>query len=447
MGSREAGSSAEEALVVVADEPRPAADTRRGSGWWRWRRAAPVALVVVAVVVVSVLLALPVSAPAPEHAGVATFAPAADHLACVRDATWSPDGRSVALLGYAGGCPQMGPDAARSSGNLVVYDADSGAIRTQAQPDAAILRALAHSQGDAQPPVIEYQTLLWRPADAGNGAALAIAFSAVYGADAQQAPQQAQDRTLEGLLLMDADGTHPVVFTHVLAPGESADGEWDLHSGAYDDLPAKAPQPALAYAWADSGTLSPVGAVNVIGTPNGGASFSIWQPAQIVRDAAGRVVYRTSFAVWSPDGRYVIPTLGLSARITEDVSPGEIPAGHIVLPVRDAALRVALGRLALAPEDRSNGPMLVSWSPNGRELAVQLIPAEPNADPSRTDHALILYDTATGKALTALAPRASRQPLAGDSLLRWSPDGTRLFLYDAALGTVTVWSGSSLPRD
>lgn len=407
------------------------------------------ALVVGAITAAVVLLARPVSAPAPQHVGVVVLTPGADHLACVRDAAWSPDGHAVALLGYANSCPQPGPGTSQATGDVVVYDADSTAVRARIQPDETVLHALNANSTDAGHPIIEYTGLLWQQ----SGGRLAISFSAVYDAPAEQ-PSKGPGETVVGLLLVAPDGTQARVLSHTLAPGENASGEWDLRSGAFLDRPAALQQPALTYTWNASGGLSPVsfpGAATAaqpespraVGQPDGGTSFSIWQPATVVRDAAGDVIYRTSFAAWSPDGSYVIPSVGLSARFQVPGKPGV--GALALLPVRDAALATALGRLSLVPEDRSNGPMLVSWSPDGRELAVQLIPAEPNADPDRTDHALIVYDCATGKPLTALAPRMVRQPLAGDTLLRWSSDGKGLMLYDAELGTVTIWSHGSLP--
>lgn len=445
----------------------------------RWRRVlrrlrpALMIVCVVAIAAVAVLLALPVTPDTPNTPGVVELTPGADGIGCVRDSTWSPDGRSIALLGYTGGCTPLASSASKTSGRMLVYDASTGAIRTRYSPDGAILNALRTTLSGASHPVIQYQSLLWRR----DGAQIAVAFSVT---SAGQEGQTGNDQTILGVYLAGTGGggaARTSVFTHVLAPGEDAAGEWNLRTGAYLDHPPASGQAALTYRWSSAGALHPLaapgaapaparGQPGAVGNPSGDASFSIWQPAQLVRESVSPTpdsatsdrqavdVYRTSFASWSPDGTYFVPSMGLVARVQPNGHAA--PDGQTLralgvggLPVvrpRDAALSTALGRLALMSPDQSNGPMLVAWSPDGRKLAVQLIPAEPNASPSRTDHALILYDCATGKALAALAPRLAKQRLAGDNLLRWSPDSRHLMLYDAALGTVMLWGPAALPH-
>lgn len=424
----------------------------------RWRLLLTLATVV-AVAAVAVLLALPVTRDTPDTPGVIVLTPGAESLNCVRDASWSPDGRYFALLGYAGGCPESRPGTASSGGRIVVYDAATGAVHTSLAPDAAVLDALHAETPAAGAMLIQYQTLLWRP----DGARLAVAFSLTATQTNAPSPQLAS--TVLGLILAPVNGSRPTVFTHPLAAGEDAAGEWNLRTGAYLAQPVALPPPALSYTWSSAGTFAPAAgaaASGNIGQPAGGNSFTIWQPAQIVRESASITdttspavyVYRTSFAGWSPDGTYFAPSLGITARIQPAGQP--TPDQHMLaalgvsslrpLPVRDAALSTALGQLTLLTADRTNGPMSVSWSPSGRILAVQLIPADPNADSSRTDHAIILYDSATGKPLTALVPRIGPRRLSGNTVLRWSPDGARLLLYDPVLGTVMIWSGANIPR-
>lgn len=446
----------------------------------RWRLAL-VGLTVLAIAAVSLLLVLPVPPANPASNGIVTVSPAAAQVRCVQDAAWSSDGRRVAVLGYTSGCPPLASSAASATGAVVVYDAATGAMRARFQPDTAILAAVSHTEGFTHP-TIAYQSLLWRH----DGARLAISFLLARDNPPDLAGA-GQGDTITGIFLSAADGTHPAVFTHLLAPGERAAGEWNLRTGAYIPAVAGLPQPALSYTWDAAGALvprdplaldatPPASVSAAIGDPNGGAGFSIWQPAQIVRESAsgasgasgasdtsgsatdGVYVYRTSFAAWSADGTFFAPSLGLSARLQPAGQP--VPraqtlralgvAGLPLLPVRDAGLARALGRLALLPRDQSNGPMVVAWSPNGRMLAVQLVPAEPNAEPQQTDHALMVYDCATGKPLTTLVPAGvapgKAAPLTGATLLRWSADGAHLLLYDAALGTVTIWGPGKVPR-
>jgi hypothetical protein len=168
----------------------------------------------------------------------------------------------------------------------------------------------------------------------------------------------------------------------------------------------------------------------------------------------GAYVLSSSFAVWSPDGRYLIPSAGIQARLPSADAPAPLPAtlaalglnNTPLLPVRDRALQLALDRLAaLAPDQRGTSPMLVAWSPEGRLLAVQLVPAEPNDVPHISHHALFIYDCTTGKALVALTPDDSNTPTEGPTFVRWSPNGARLMLFDNQMGTLTIFGRSKIP--
>src|SRR5436309_6353751 len=81
------------------------------------------------------------------------FLPERDGFACVVDATWSPDSKYVALLGYQGVCEMDshgGGRGARSTsvkllngaGSVVIHDALSGKKIGQIQPARPILEAL-----------------------------------------------------------------------------------------------------------------------------------------------------------------------------------------------------------------------------------------------------------------------------------------------------------------
>ena len=89
--------------------------------------------------------------------------------------------------------------------------------------------------------------------------------------------------------------------------------------------------------------------------------------------------------------------------------------------------------------------MLVAWSPEGRLLAVQLVPSEQDDVPHISHHALFIYDCATGKPLVALTPDTTSTPTEGLTLVRWSPNGARLLLFDNQLGTLTIFGRSKIP--
>lgn len=86
---------------------------------------------------------------------------------------------------------------------------------------------------------------------------------------------------------------------------------------------------------------------------------------------------------------------------------------------------------------------LVAWRPDGRVVAL---------DAAANDHSVQLYDCATGRLLASLVPltqneaRNTPHEQGEVNVLRWSPDGSKLLLFDTTLGRVTIWSGAALPH-
>lgn len=437
--------------IRPARQPRPHARRRQRR---QWRIVTGIASAV-AVVVAAVLLAWPVPPAQPPRPAVVLIVPRGDGVECARDAEWAPDGTRLVVLGYARGCPEVPGGTAATTGTVLVYNALTGALMSRIQPDALIARAAAAPPGST----IQYAGALWSP----NGKRLAITF----GVASSSGP------AIEGVYLCDADGGHAKVLLRTSAPADATSGMWDLQAGAY--IPSLPLTPALGYQWTSAGILAastPLTAAAApaasqsgpIGLPDGGASFSTWQPAAITLRAPGTAsqaamggayVLSSSFAVWSPDGRYLLPSAGIQARLPSADAPAPSPATLSVLglattpllPVRDRALQLALDRLgALAPDQRGTSPMLVAWSPEGRLLAVQLVAAEPSDVPHISHHALFIYDCATGKALVALTPDDSNTPTEGPTFVRWSPNGARLMLFDNQMGTLTIFGRSKIPQ-
>lgn len=450
---RDTGAPRPAAFPSGAPPARPARARGRARRNRRWRIASGM-VAILAVAATVLLLAWPAPPAQPARPAVVLIVPRADGVECVRDAEWAPTSKRLVVLGYSGACPGVSSGGAARVGLLLVYDALTGSLMSRIHPDALITRA-AHLPAGS---VVEYSAAMWSP----DGKRIAVSFAV--------APTALET---DGIYLCDADGSHATVLTRTLAPGDTAAGRWDLQTGAY--IPSAGLPAALAYQWtagddlaatASLTTTSPPSAapIGAIGLPDGDSAFAVWQPAAITlrapREAGGQpapdgaYVLSASFAIWSPDGRYLIPNAGAQARLQPADMPVPSPAtlaalgldAMPLLPVRDRALQVALDRLgARAPDQRGGSPMLVAWSPNGRLLAVQLVPSELNDSPHVTHHALIVYDCATGKALTALVPDSTDTPVEGPTIVRWSPDGTRVMLFDGALGTLTLFGPGKVP--
>jgi hypothetical protein len=228
--------------------------------------------------------------------------------------------------------------------------------------------------------------------------------------------------------------------------------------------------PALIYRWQTSATpvavtplssvaLPSVPALGPVGNPDGGSSFTVWQPGVVTSvvqpGSDGRFtqlpgVYQLSsaFAAWSPDGRYLLDSVVPQGLVELPGNPPPTPDqlsasgmdGVPLLPLRDAGLAQAL---------RAQNPinpigMYLAWRPDGRVLAAYS-PKTVFAVP-----AVRLYDCVTGRQLASLLPStlddpSDSHPLLGQvTLLRWSPDGKHLLLYALPLGQVVLFGPQQL---
>jgi hypothetical protein len=98
-------------------------------------------------------------------------------LACVRAIGWSPNGAQFAALGYERACPRNEATAYDyHPGHVSVYDAISGKLAYQLQPDVAIRSALnlkapvnvapdpnVPGRGDTSQQIIDYSHIAWQP--------------------------------------------------------------------------------------------------------------------------------------------------------------------------------------------------------------------------------------------------------------------------------------------
>jgi dipeptidyl aminopeptidase/acylaminoacyl peptidase len=380
--------------------------------------------------------------------------PQRDGFACVVDATWSPDSKQIALLGYQQDCPEN--DRVYKPGLMTVYDAHAGRLLGRFSPDNAILRALRIKySGETTAPEIDYNAILWSP----DGRLLTVLFTVVNGSDVNAAH-------FEGVLLSEVRNGH----SQVLLQREQASFlhyvEWDLESGKLlpaVPAPAVSPlfpffinvSPAYTYRWRGDGTLIPetlltnsvlssnsVRLPGAVGNPIGDASFTIWQPGRIVyttqtesgsMNVVGLSSWTTIFTAWSPDGRYLAYPIAMAGlfepskeqslgQTLKDPRLDSVP----LLAVRDIAMQHIL---ELMPKLSPIESTMVSWRFDGRMLAAY----------GSGVNELGLYDSRTGIELASLElPTFIGGPLSGSSWMRWSPDGSQLFLLDRRMGIV-VW--------
>jgi hypothetical protein len=421
--------------------------------------AALLTLVLIAVVVVqgSRVPATTLPRPTPTATPAGAFLPLAG-LNCISDAAWAPTSDLIAFVGPTGSACDEGTGFATQ---LNIYRARSRSLVRRILPDSAVYSALglpitpSATPGTGGPPgvILSYATLRWSP----DGTQLALSFG-VYPNN----PASAGPVVNNGLVLVNADGSHERVFIDRRTGPQAPYTVWDLESGTPvtvsanavpDDAPYSTIVPARSYSWGVGGTLVP-GApfsqttslpAGLVGTPIGAAQFGPWQPGtvQVIQEPlSGQrpiqylCLYDTTFAAWSPDGRYVAEGLQVQRLLAPPAAlPGwtdtALPAQTISaasLPARDAAVSQALAAMTSASGEFGN-PVPLAWRPDGKVLAVLT-----------AHNGFVLRATDTGRVVRSVP--VMQQPV-GQPLLPgypgtwdvplWSPDGKWLLLPTAAL--------------
>jgi len=372
-----------------------------------------------------------------KHLNAPALRSKSESIACLVDAAWSPDSRVIAALGYQSACYHAG-----ATGVLSLYDTHSRKLVGRLHPDEAIVHALDSSGFlpakhpslmSPDPIYITYVHVAWSP----DGKLLACTFNTL----STQPPE-------DGVVLMPRDGGHSQVLLQKQSATAPFYAEWDLArsrsvpftppASAFSFMPLS---PALAYRWGPDGTLVPetplthagvpaTPSPGPVGNPDGGPSFTIWQPGSVnvtaMADSSRLYSWSTALVVWSPDGRYLVDGITLFGLLKP---PGQrFPSAYTLiltrmnqvplLPLRDKALlKVVDTATALA------------WSPYGHVLAAY-----------HAGKSVGLYDCRTGDRLAALAlhdkgAASSKEPI----LLRWSPDGSRLLVSNLVWGMRTLW--------
>jgi hypothetical protein len=385
-------------------------------------------------------------------------------MACFVNAAWSPDSQHIAAFGYEHDCPQV--SNAYEPGLLYIYNAHPARLAAQLHPDTAILSALKQRYAQAKietrtqgTSVIIYYNGIWSP----DGQTIALLFNA--GPSANPAVEYS------GVALVSMNGAERVY----LRQDQGADTgqsylKWDLQSGTATVVPYAVKNtnssifypnvaPAPSYHWDANGQLVPDVPVatnsssfspsGLIGFPDNGPAFSVWQPGVVFLVTQDGLVpahlpiafvWQAFFPAWSPDGRYLIDSLSIAGRL--DV-PGQNPLNHQdlsylgvdqlgMLTARDKGLARVLQVLSSPASIASSAiNASVAWSPDGHMLAA-----------FDSDH-VDIYDCATGRKLVALLPQdVSQTEIGSGGFLDWSPDGSFLFLAGASWGPVQLWNAS-----
>lgn len=421
-------------------------------------------------------------------------------LDCPHDLAWSPDGRLLAIVGYQTDCPILhGPTLSTAGsggiapavGLVKIYSAGNGLLVNELHPDAFVKSAIkipaavaayeqtqeAQTGGTVNYFDVNYTHILW----SRDGRLLALTFSvfvptAVPNLTSNASPTWPGE-VIRGVLIMTTAGVSPRVL---LQPDSdpAAYVSWDLTTGealptppslvaaARDAGVASTVAPAASYRWGAGGQLTAQGVLapgsgtpGTIGNPDGGEAFTPWQPGMLVLSSsdpsqpqlADVVSFTTDIAAWSPDGRYIATGIAIGGPLVA----GQTPAGASgSLPVRDAGLRQSLSLAVKDPfqsplEDRGDilpPGVVVAWRPDGRLLAIST---------ARADHAVMVYDCASGRVVATLTPPVVAPFTSlyhpgkeqGElNVLRWSPDGTHLGLLDTSVGVLTIWNLSMLPN-
>ncbi len=388
-----------------------------------------------------------------------------DNTTCFADAAWAPDSQSVAVLGYANSCPLINTNSAGVvETNTVVQIIHVGSgQRLQIHPDTFV-----HIPRAA---IIQYEDVLWSP----DSRRIALPFLAeTLVGDPAAGPQTIAPLAI-GLLLVNADGIHPQVLSQPASAfnvefGPALNGflasseEWDLATGTLVVRP-RGQLTGTAFHWGANGQLMsiPGARAQAVGQPDGGASFTIWQPGAVqvgltsssavtnqqFQAIPGLELLETSFGAWSPDGRYLYAPFSINRRIQlprQPTPPTTIPNEL----VNDTSLSTAphdrvLATLYTQLYQQANTiqeyyqttlpAVSVAWRPDGQVIATQ-------AQTGVGVDTVTLYDCATGHTITQLTHDTifGEQAVGSQPLLRWSPDGKYLALTNSQYDTLIIWA-------
>lgn len=308
---------------------------------------------------------------------------------CPTDPAISPDGMRLVVIGVLGACdPATGLPQGAAPHVAAIFDTQSGELSSMIRLEPVVERLLRVSPRE-QPATVRFFGLGWSP----DAAHIALVFAAF-----DSASSLVGDNLLgSGLLVLSAAGSAPTIIIgdsgYSPTVGDAAAGFpiWDLPHQS--EVPDHAIAPGLAYSWSPAGLPTPLeplqgplsqlpinaGPRYPVGTPDGGASFTIWQPGIVVGAAqaaplgGGRAVFLTVFPTWSPDGTYLtMLSAGVALTPPSGVAPassGMAVGGPLPLPTpatvaqapgRDWPSMPSSGRLAAMALPSWHGILLVT---------------------------------------------------------------------------------------
>jgi hypothetical protein len=411
-------------------------------------------------------------------------------LDCLTDAAWSPDGQQIALLGYRDECANDDPSSYNyQPGMLQIYSAVTGKVAHTLLPDATVLSLPgipappssvqpATANSDTSKPVLDYTHVIWSPD--GKQLALTFVITTWNTAGTIAVPVPA----FLGLVLINGDGTNERAALIRETSRQCSALRWDTSTlgslrldvqQRYSDLISM--PLGTTYSWSSHGQLIPSGSLtsaygstSPVGNPDGGGSFTIWQPGiiELFPEPGAPYIYTayTAFAAWSPDGRYLIDSISLRGIVHPVGEPNPTAAelnqllgkpSAPTIPIRDRAQQHLYVVLTASATNGGSKLEDVAWSPSGRILAA--IPDEAVSNEGSGGAGsppVTLYDSATGKTVGTLQPPSmthisanggSTSPYINSiSLLRWSAAGSHLLVYSDQLDAITIWGPSMLPQ-
>jgi len=384
--------------------------------------------------------------------------PQHDSFNCITDTTWSPDSKYVALLGTQQNCAVGG---SAMPGLLTIHNASNGKQVYSFLLNKLVIAAFHHQYPKLRTEaVFYYQTVLWFH----DGYHLAVLFGATFF-------HEPLPPSFDGLLLLDVHGGSSHVLLHPDQNNFISYLVWDTQQGSEYIAPSNASStaqspgytipPSPFYRWGNGGGanellpvqdkvgLSPSSSLAAIGDPDGGKTFTLWQPGQLGLTTAngngaylpGIATWSTYFAAWSPDGRYIVDRLLVDGRIN---IPGHSIPDHQtllalsmellpLLPVRDKALQRVLQIFASTIAQTDFIGASVSWRFDGGVLAAY--------GAGDYDTGVVIYRCTDGTHVATLQPSSAALARIGSGVvLRWSDDGAHVLLFNVGLGTVMIWN-------